>query len=327
MLKWLDILKRARTENENATFKVVKTDEEWKNILSEEAYYVTRKKGTERPFSSEMCTAFSPGIYECVCCGTKLFNSYEKFDSGTGWPSFTQPIEEDSVAYTKDYSHNMVRIEATCNTCDAHLGHVFQDGPPPSGLRYCINALALKKTESIEQKVVIGGGCFWCTEAIFRDIRGVKKVESGYAGGHVRNPTYKEVCSELTGHAEVIQITYDPDQVTFKDLITIHLITHDPTTLNRQGADKGTQYRSIIFYNSGEEKSMAESVISEIQQLYENPVVTELKPADVFYKAEEYHQDYFERNPDQGYCSIVIAPKVRKFKEKYKELIKSSNPA
>ena len=323
MLKWLDILKMARDGNPGPVEKVVKTDEEWRQILPEDVFYVTRKKGTERPFSSSMCNLFSPGIYACACCGTKLFNSFEKFDSGTGWPSFNQPIEENSVAYLKDTSHNMVRIEALCNVCDAHLGHVFQDGPPPSGLRYCINALALNKIEKTEQKVVIGGGCFWCTEAIFRDLKGVIKVESGYAGGHVKNPTYKEVCSELTGHAEVVQITYDPKEISYRDLITIHLITHDPTTLNRQGADKGTQYRSVIFCNGEEETKIAEEVLAEAGKLFDDPIVTEIQPSALFYKAEDYHQDYFVNNPNAGYCSIVIAPKVSKFKERYKELLKS----
>jgi peptide methionine sulfoxide reductase msrA/msrB len=323
MLKWLDILKLARDGSRVPANKVVKSEEEWRKMLPEDVYYVTRKKGTERPFSSAMCNLFSPGIYACACCGTKLFNSFEKFDSGTGWPSFNQPIEENSVAYVKDISHNMVRIEAVCNVCDAHLGHVFQDGPPPSGLRYCINALALNKLGEVEKKLVIGGGCFWCTEAIFRDLKGVLKVESGYAGGHVSNPTYKEVCSELTGHAEVIQITYDPEVISFKDLVYIHLITHDPTTLNRQGADKGNQYRSVIFYNNEVEKETAVNTIREIQDLYVDPIVTEVTPSAIFYKAEAYHQNYFENNPNAGYCSVVIAPKVMKFKTKYKDLLKT----
>lgn len=145
MLKWIDVIKIANHSNPAPDRKVIKTDSEWREILTEEQYRVTRLKGTERAHSSDMCTLFEPGKYECICCGTELFDSGEKFDSGTGWPSFTQPIKDNAVAYFKDASHGMYRVETTCNTCDAHLGHVFQDGPMPSGLRYCINAVALKK--------------------------------------------------------------------------------------------------------------------------------------------------------------------------------------
>jgi methionine-R-sulfoxide reductase len=147
MLKWIDILSFATKGNPTPSQKVEKTKEEWKNLLDEETFRVTRNAGTERPHSSDMCGLFESGIYACTCCDTLLFDANEKFDSGTGWPSFTQPIEENAIAYTKDKSFGMVRIEATCNTCDAHLGHVFQDGPPPSGLRYCMNAVSLKKVK------------------------------------------------------------------------------------------------------------------------------------------------------------------------------------
>jgi methionine-R-sulfoxide reductase len=145
MLKWNDVIKIADQGNPVAEKKVVKTEEEWKAQLSEEEYRVTRLKGTERPHSSEMCSLFEPGLYGCVCCDTLLFDAQQKFESGTGWPSFTQPVDENAVAYHSDNTYGMRRIEALCNTCDAHLGHVFQDGPPPSGLRYCMNAVSLKK--------------------------------------------------------------------------------------------------------------------------------------------------------------------------------------
>lgn len=145
MLKWMDIIRFARHGNPTPPRRVEKSEEDWRAQLSPEAYRVTREKGTERAHSSDMCSLFEPGKYACVCCGTPLFDASEKFDSGTGWPSFTQPIDESHVAYHKDRSHGMIRIEATCNVCDAHLGHVFQDGPPPSGLRFCMNALSLEK--------------------------------------------------------------------------------------------------------------------------------------------------------------------------------------
>jgi methionine-R-sulfoxide reductase len=150
MLNWNDVLNYARKGNPEPDNRVVKSDEEWRQQLSEEEYRVTRLKGTERAFSSEMCSLFEPGLYACKCCNTLLFDSGEKFESGTGWPSFTQPVKENAIAYHEDRSHGMSRIEVTCNTCDAHQGHVFPDGPAPSGLRYCINALSLKKKEKVE---------------------------------------------------------------------------------------------------------------------------------------------------------------------------------
>jgi peptide-methionine (S)-S-oxide reductase len=170
----------------------------------------------------------------------------------------------------------------------------------------------------------IAGGCFWCVEAIFTELKGVDKVVSGYSGGAVADPSYEEVCSGTTGHAEAVQITFDPKVISYRDLLRIFFTTHDPTTLNRQGADEGTQYRSAIFYHSPEQKKVAEEVIKEVttEKLYPNPIVTEVTPFKSFYSAEGYHQDYYARNPNQGYCSFVIAPKVRKFREKYRSLLK-----
>jgi peptide methionine sulfoxide reductase msrA/msrB len=237
MLKYIDVLKFVNHGNPKPASKVVRTPQEWQALLNPEVYQVTRLKGTERAYSSEMCSLFEPGLYACACCGTLLFDGREKFDSGTGWPSFTQPIEPHAVAYESDRSYGMRRIEAICNTCDAHLGHVFPDGPPPSGLRYCMNALSLEKIKTAFEKAVFGGGCFWCTEVIFDELRGVETVESGYSGGAITNPTYREVCSGRTGHAEVVQVTFNPAEISYEDLLRIHLSTHNPTTPNQQGAD------------------------------------------------------------------------------------------
>jgi peptide-methionine (S)-S-oxide reductase len=170
----------------------------------------------------------------------------------------------------------------------------------------------------------LAGGCFWCLEAAFQDLKGVENVQSGYAGGRVANPSYEDVCTGTTGHAEVVQITFDPQVVTFEDLLHVFFTIHDPTTLNRQGADVGTQYRSAIFYHSPEQKATAERVIAELQaqKLWDEPVVTELKPLTAFYPAEEYHRDYFRRNPNQGYCRAVIAPKVAKVRKLYFDRLK-----
>jgi peptide-methionine (S)-S-oxide reductase len=165
----------------------------------------------------------------------------------------------------------------------------------------------------------LAGGCFWCLEAVFEQLIGVKQVQSGYAGGHVANPTYEQVCSGKTGHAEVLQISFDPLVVTFKAILEVFFTIHDPTTLNRQGADVGTQYRSAIFYHSEEQKQVAEEVIRELSAagIWDAPIVTELAPLTTFYRAENYHQEYYRRNSRQPYCQVVIAPKVAKFRQKY----------
>jgi peptide-methionine (S)-S-oxide reductase len=173
----------------------------------------------------------------------------------------------------------------------------------------------------------LAGGCFWCLEAVYDELRGVKHVESGYAGGHVENPSYKAVCTGMTGHAEVVQIAFDPDVVSFKELLEVFFTIHDPTTLNRQGADVGTQYRSAIFYHSPQQKQVAEEMIAEIAEagLWKKPIVTEVTELDTFYPAEGYHQEYFANNPDQGYCRVVIAPKVAKFRKKYFDRLKKAS--
>lgn len=167
-----------------------------------------------------------------------------------------------------------------------------------------------------------GGGCFWCTEAIFLNLKGVKKVESGYSGGNIPSPTYREVTSGLTGHAEVIQITFDPSLIDYSDLLRVFFGTHDPTSLNRQGADVGTQYRSVIFFHDEEQHSKADEIIAEAQSYVEDPIVTEVTAYKAFYKAEDYHQDYYNNNKNQGYCQIVIAPKLEKLQKKYSHFLK-----
>jgi peptide-methionine (S)-S-oxide reductase len=174
------------------------------------------------------------------------------------------------------------------------------------------------------EKATLGAGCFWCVEAIFQDLKGVEKVESGYSGGTTKNPTYEQVCSGMTGHAEVAQITFDPSVISYEQLLTVFFHVHDPTTLNRQGADAGTQYRSAIFYHNEGQKKTAEKVKEDISKsgLWDDPIVTEITPFDEFYKAEDYHQNYFNENPEKSYCSYVIAPKVKKFYKEFGYLLK-----
>ncbi len=173
------------------------------------------------------------------------------------------------------------------------------------------------------QTAVFGGGCFWCTEAVFLKLRGVQSVLPGYAGGHADNPTYEQVSSGNTGHAEVIKFEYDPAEISYRDLLEVFFATHDPTTLNRQGNDVGPQYRSTILYTSEEQKQEAEKIIQELNnaKAYTDPIVTTIEPMDKFYEAEDYHKNYFERNQGQPYCQLVISPKLKKFKEKFASLI------
>ena len=174
------------------------------------------------------------------------------------------------------------------------------------------------------QTATLAGGCFWCLEAVYDEIKGVESVESGYAGGHVDNPTYREVCYGNTGHAEVVQVHFDPNVVSYRDLLNVFFAIHDPTTLNRQGADMGTQYRSAIFYHDDEQKKIAEDLIKELnaQQIWDRPIVTEVTKFDKFYMAEDYHQEYFARNPYQPYCMAVVSPKVSKFRKHFIEMLK-----
>jgi peptide-methionine (S)-S-oxide reductase len=179
------------------------------------------------------------------------------------------------------------------------------------------------------ETATLGAGCFWCVEAVFDDLQGVEDVVSGYSGGHTENPTYKEVCSETTGHAEVVQIKFDPQVISYRDILRVFFAVHDPTTLNRQGNDVGTSYRSAIFYHTDEQKQIAEEVIKEVTELgvYDDPIVTEVTKFDKFYPAEDYHQEYFANNPTQPYCAAVVAPKVAKFRKTFADRLKKRQAA
>ena len=173
------------------------------------------------------------------------------------------------------------------------------------------------------QIATFGGGCFWCTEAVFQEVKGIEKVVSGYSGGTVPgHPTYREICSGLTGHAEVVQITFDTNMISYRDILVIFMTTHDPTTLNRQGADRGTQYRSVIYYHNDTQKEIAEIVVKEVSTYYESTIVTEITALDVFYEAEKEHQDYYRNNQSQGYCSFVITPKLAKLRKLHADKLK-----
>lgn len=181
------------------------------------------------------------------------------------------------------------------------------------------------RREAARESATLGGGCFWCLEAVYDELKGVEKVESGYTGGSVPNPTYRQVCTGTTGHAEVVRVEFDPEVVSYREILDVFFTIHDPTTLNRQGADVGTQYRSAIFYHDEDQKREAEEAIARVEAegLYKNPVVTEVAPAGEFFVAEDYHQDYYKNNAYQPYCQVVVAPKVAKFRKQYLEKLKA----
>lgn len=312
------------------TKKLNVSNAEWKKILPPDLYAVAREADTERAFTGTMWKSETKGTYYCATCGNKLFRSDQKFVSSCGWPSFFEQENKNSIWFKPDNSYGMQRTEALCGRCDSHLGHLFDDGPEPTGKRYCMNAIsldfvpdAIATNSGNSETIVLGGGCFWCVEAIYQNLDGVKSVYSGYAGGTVDNPSYEEVCTGKTGAAEVVEITYDKTKTNLDEIFKIFFTVHDPTTLNRQGADVGTQYRSVIFYKNENEKKVAQDLIKDLnKEVFDNKIVTTLEPLKKFYKAEEYHQGYYENNKNKPYCQMVIQPKIEKFEKVFKDRLK-----
>lgn len=322
-----------KTATATDSTKINMTEAMWKQKLTPEQYYILREKGTEKAFSGEFVFTKDKGTYKCAGCGTPLFTDEMKFDSHCGWPSFDKEIVGGKIIQTEDNSHGMHRTEITCAKCGGHLGHIFDDGPTETGKRYCVNSGSLAFEPATEKNlpskdntetITLAGGCFWCIEAIFEELKGVQKVESGYSGGKTVNPTYKEVCSGNTGHAEVVQITYNPAVISLEELLEVFFTLHDPTTLNRQGADAGTQYRSAIFYHTEKQKEIANKVIATLNKnkVFDSPIVTEITAFSHFYVAEDYHQEYYELNKEQPYCKAVIKPKMDKLHKVFKEKLK-----
>lgn len=297
------------------------------NKLTPEEEKIIINKGTEKPFSGEYDNFSEEGVYLCRRCNALLYESKSKFDARCGWPSFD---EEVAGAVRRQDDPDGLRTEISCTNCGAHLGHVFVgEKLTEKDTRYCVNSLSMRFipqdfTKGEQPFVVLGGGCFWCLESIFKELRGVISVTSGYAGGYTEKPSYEQVCAGNTGHAEVVKIEYDPAIMDYETLLEIFFSIHDPTTLNKQGNDVGPQYRSIILYRTWQQKLAAEKMIEKITQekIYSSPVVTELLPLVKFYPAEEYHQNYYVKNPTAGYCQLIINPKLKKFRDKFKSFLK-----
>lgn len=274
--------------------------------LEPETYRVTQKAGTEAAFCGTLLDNKKDGFYACIVCGLPLFSSEHKFNSGTGWPSFFREFDPAHVSRKTDSAHGMTRTEINCARCEAHLGHVFEDGPKPTGERHCLNSASLKfyekgaelppesrpiKTET----AYFAAGCFWGVEHYFEKGPGVIEAESGYMQGRTPTPTYKDVCNEDTGHAETVKVVFDPGRITFKRLLEAFFVMHDPTQVNRQGPDVGDQYRSGIWTTTKEQKRQAEEFVREQQttaRFADKKIATQIEPAKTFHSAEDYHQDY-----------------------------------
>ncbi len=272
--------------------------------LSPEEKNVLKDKGTEAPFSGEYNEHFEAGIFICRACENPLYESNTKFNAGCGWPSFDDEIDGAITRY-EDLSGVLERTEICCKKCDGHLGHVFSgEQITEKDTRHCVNSLSIRfKAYSKLQRATFGAGCFWTVEKLFKATEGVYLTRVGYMGGDTNMPTYEEVCSGATNHAEVVDLYFNPEKVSYITLLNLFWKNHNPTTLNRQGFDNGTQYRSIVFCHSKKQQKEVEQSIKEQQENWKDEIVTQVIYSSIFYRAEEYHQNYLNKN-NLGSCRI-----------------------
>ena len=272
--------------------------------LSPEEKHILKDKGTEAPFTGEYNAHFEAGIFICRACESPLYESNTKFNSGCGWPSFDDEIKGAITRY-EDLAGGRIRTEICCSNCDGHLGHVFSgEQITEKDTRHCVNSLSIRfKPYAHFQKATFGAGCFWSVEKLFKETEGVYLSSVGYMGGDTDMPTYNQVCSGTTNHAEVVDLYFNSEKVSYTTLLNLFWKNHNPTTLNKQGLDSGTQYRSVVFYHNEQQQKEAEQAKKEQLQHFKNEIVTQIIPSSTFYRAEEYHQNYLNKN-NLGSCGI-----------------------